>query len=73
MVSDFKYFKFSPSFSSTREYCCENIKLKLFCIKNIKRSSTEMWNVRFVYLYQDIDKYGHVGISFLSKMYQFIV
>ena len=32
-----------------------------------------MWNVRFVYLYQDIDKYGHVGISFLSKMYQFIV
>ena len=32
-----------------------------------------MWNVWFVFLYWDIDKYGHAGISFLTKMYQFIV
>ena len=47
----------------------ENIKLKLFYIKNSKRSSIEMWNVSFGFLYPDVDKYGHAGISFLTKMY----
>ena len=32
-----------------------------------------MWNVKFVFLYWDVDKYGHAGISFLTKMYQLIV
>ena len=73
MVSDFKHFKFSSSFSSTREYCCENIKLKLLGIKNIKRSSVEMWNMWFVLLYQYIEKYGYAGTLILTKMYQFIV
>ena len=31
-----------------------------------------MWSVWFVFLYQDVDKYGHAGISFLTKIYQFI-
>ena len=32
-----------------------------------------MWSVWFVFLYRDVDKYGHAAISFLTKMYQFIV
>ena len=31
-----------------------------------------MWSVWFVSLYRDVDKYGHAGISFLTKIYQFI-
>ena len=35
--------------------------------------SIEIRNVWFVFLYRDVDKYGHAGIWFLTKMYQFIV
>ena len=49
--------------SSTRENCCENIKLKLICIKSSNRSLVEMRNVRFVFLYQDFNKYGHADID----------
>ena len=28
-----------------------------------------MW---FVFLYEDVDKYGHAGISLLTKIYQLI-
>ena len=31
-----------------------------------------MWSVWFVFLYWDVDKYGHAGISFLTTIYQFI-
>ena len=47
----------------------EQIKIKLFYIKIIKRNSIEMWRVWFVFLYRDVDKYGHAGISVLTKMY----
>ena len=49
------------------------MELKIFYIKNIKGSSIEMWNVWFVFLYRDINKYGHAGISFFTKTYQVIV
>ena len=32
-----------------------------------------MWKAWFVFLYQDADKYRYAGISFLFKVYQFIV
>ena len=32
-----------------------------------------MWNEWFVFLYQDIDKYRHAGISFVTKLYSFTV
>ena len=32
-----------------------------------------MWNVWFVFLYRNGDKYGPAGISFLTKMYQLIL
>ena len=32
-----------------------------------------MWNVWFVFLYQNVDKYKRAGILFLTKMYQVIV
>ena len=41
-------------------------------IKNIKRISIEMWSVWFLFLYWNVDKYGHAGISFLTKIYQSI-
>ena len=31
-----------------------------------------MWSVWFLFLYRDVDKYGHAGISFLTKIYQSI-
>ena len=55
------------------EYCRENIKFKLFYVKNIKKGSMEMWNAWTVFLYRDIDKYWHAGILFVTNMYQFIV
>ena len=49
------------------------IKLKFFYIKKIKRGTIEMGNVWFLFLYRDFDKYSYVGISFFTKIYQFIV
>ena len=49
------------------------MKFKLFQIKDIKKNSLKMWNVWFVFLYWDIDKYRHAGISFLTEMYQLTV
>ena len=31
-----------------------------------------MWSVGFVFLYRDVDKYVHAGVSFLTEIYQFI-
>ena len=44
----------------------------VFYIKNIKRISTAR-SVWFVFSYRDVDKYRHASISFLTKMYQFVV
>ena len=29
-----------------------------------------MWTVWFIFLYWNVHKYGHAGISFLTKIYQ---
>ena len=45
--------------------------LNTFLLKK-KKISIELWSVWFVFLYRDVDKYGHADISFLTKIYQFI-
>ena len=84
-----KYFSFSLWFqiSSISSFCLrllkpENIAERIlsfnsFMLKTLKKVQLkcEMCDLySFVlFVYQDIDKYRHAGISFLTKMYQFTV